>query len=162
VPDIRATNELGEVITPNLITEIVNKIEERLGLTFVNEKTPPNLPKGEEQRLCFGEVGEVKTEGLSQPGYITANPKNYLFIKEMRDSLKNKKTGYKIRRQHIIENFITDFVCLSKKVVIEIDGKIHLQQKEYDELRTARLNELEYEVIRFKMKKYLPILNWWH
>jgi very-short-patch-repair endonuclease len=63
--------------------------------------------------------------------------------------LKTKKTGYKIRRQHVIDNFVTDFVCLSKKVVIEIDGKIHLQQKEYDELRTAKLNELQYEIIRF-------------
>jgi hypothetical protein len=51
--------------------------------------------------------------------------------------------------QHIIDNFITDFVCLSKKLVIEIDGKIHLQQKEYDALRTERLNELGYQVIRF-------------
>jgi very-short-patch-repair endonuclease len=69
--------------------------------------------------------------------------------KVMWEYLRNKKTGYKIRRQHIIDDFITDFVCLSKNVVIEIDGKIHLKQKEYDELRTARLNELGYEVIRF-------------
>jgi len=46
-------------------------------------------------------------------------------------------------------SLVTDFVCLIKKVVIEIDGKIHLQQKEYDELRTAKLKELGYEVIRF-------------
>jgi len=101
----------------------------------------------------------------NKPGYITANPKNYLLIKEIRDGLKNnpteaekllwlylknKKTGYKIRRQHIIDDFIVDFVCLNKKVVIEVDGKIHLNQKEYDELRTARLNELEFKVIRFE------------
>ena len=101
----------------------------------------------------------------NKPGYITANPKNYLLIKEIRDSLKNnptqaekllwlylknKKTGYKIRRQHIIDDFIVDFVCLNKKVVIEVDGKIHLNQKEYDELRTTRLNELEFKVIRFE------------
>jgi very-short-patch-repair endonuclease len=155
---------LGEVRTPNLNAEIVKQIAEKLGLTFTNEKTPPNLPNGEEFSPSFGGVGEVKKERLSQPGYITANPKNYRLIKEMRDNLKknpteaemvmweylrNKKTGYKIRRQHIIDDFITDFVCLSKKVVIEIDGKIHLQQKEYDELRTARLEELSYEVIRF-------------
>ena len=151
--------------TPNLNAAIVKQIAEKLGLTFRNEKTPPNLPKGEEQNSPPLEgAGEVKKEGLSQPGYITANAKNYLLIKEMRDSLKdnpteaekviweylrNKKTGYKIRRQHIIEDFITDFVCLSKKVVIEIDGKVHLRQKEYDEIRTLRLHELGYEVIRF-------------
>ena len=61
----------------------------------------------------------------------------------------NKKTGFKIRRQHIIDDFITDFVCLIKKVIIEIDGGIHLQQQEHDENRTARLNDLGYDVIRF-------------
>jgi len=149
-PETNAQQSIGQTTerTPNLNSEIVKQIAENLGLTFVNEKTSPTPSK----------------EGLSQPGYITANPKNYGFIKDMRDSLKenpteaenvmweylrNKKTGYKIRRQHIIDNFITDFVCLIKKVVIEIDGKIHLQQKEYDALRTERLNELEYEVIRF-------------
>jgi ATP-dependent DNA helicase RecG len=127
-------------------------------------------------------------EGLLLPGYITANPLSYKSIREYRDELKknptvaekimwehfkNKKTGYKIRRQHIIDDFIVDFVCLSKKVVIEIDGKIHLKQKEIDEIRTLRLNELGYEVIRFtneevfsnsdlvafKTKEKLDILN---
>ncbi|MFZ2283736.1 MAG: type ISP restriction/modification enzyme, partial [Lutibacter sp.] len=140
--------EGNSVRTPNLNAEIVKQIADKLGLTFTNEKTSPTPPK----------------EGLSQPGYITANPKNYPLIKEMRDILKdeptkaekviweyfrNKKTGHKIRRQHIIDNFITDFVCLSSNVVIEIDGKIHLQQKEQDALRTEKLNNLGYEVIRF-------------
>jgi leucyl-tRNA synthetase len=69
--------------------------------------------------------------------------------KIMWEHLRDKKTGYKIRRQHIIENFVTDFVCLTKKVVIEIDGKIHLKQKEYDEYRSNRLNDLGYDTIRF-------------
>ena len=63
--------------------------------------------------------------------------------------MRNKKTGHKIRRQHVIDNFITDFVCLPKKVVIEIDGEIHIRQKEYDALRTNTLNEKGYKVIRF-------------
>lgn len=99
-----------------------------------------------------------------RPGYVTANLYNYPYIKEIRDGLKgnqtdaekiiweylrNKKTGHKIRRQHVIDNFITDFVCLPKKLVIEIDGGIHLQQKEQDELRTLTLNEKGYKVIRF-------------
>ncbi|HAS45214.1 MAG TPA: hypothetical protein DCS93_32320 [Microscillaceae bacterium] len=105
-----------------------------------------------------------------KPRYITANPKSYDFIKQMRDYLKSnptdaekvlwkylrrKQTGYRIRRQHIIDNFITDFVCLAKKLVIEVDGKIHLQQKEYDKMRTARLNELGYQVIRFTNEEVL-------
>jgi isobutyryl-CoA mutase len=38
------------------------------------------------------------------------------------DKLKNKKEGYKFRRQHIIGSFIADFVCLKKGLVIEVDG----------------------------------------
>ena len=98
------------------------------------------------------------------PEYITANLHNYKFLKEIRKGLKenptdaeklmweylrNKKTGYKIRRQHVVDNFITDFICLSEKVVIEIDGGIHLKQKELDELRTNTLNEKGYKVVRF-------------
>jgi len=66
--------------------------------------------------------------------------------------LRGKKLdGYKFRRQHIIGNFIADFVCLSKRVVIEVDGLIH-QTKENeisDEERTLVLNKLGFEVIRF-------------
>lgn len=105
-------------------------------------------------------------EGLEKqkPGYITANPLNYNIIKQIRDELKknpteaeiiiweylkNKKTDYKIRRQHIVDNFIADFICLPKKLVIEIDGKIHKFQKEYDQMRTERLTELGFQIIRF-------------
>ena len=139
--------------------------------------TPLNLPKGETSDSFTNQHLEHRPpslEGLGEvypsseipiPGYITANPYTYHIIKEIRDTLKenptkeeeilwrflkNKKTGYHIRRQHIIDNYITDFVCLRKKLVIEIDGKIHLKQKEQDELRTLKLNDLGFEVIRFK------------
>ncbi|MFI5212101.1 MAG: endonuclease domain-containing protein [Ignavibacteria bacterium] len=105
-------------------------------------------------------------EGLknTKPGYITANPLSYNLIKEIRENLKknptqaekifweylrNKKTGHKIRRQHVIDNFVADFVCLPKNIVIEIDGKIHKYQKEYDAMRTAKFEELGYSIIRY-------------
>jgi 3-oxoacid CoA-transferase subunit A len=41
-------------------------------------------------------------------------------------SLSGKKLGgYKFRRQHIIGQYITDFVCLKENLIIEIDGLIH-------------------------------------
>ncbi|MBC8385585.1 MAG: endonuclease domain-containing protein [Candidatus Cloacimonetes bacterium] len=45
--------------------------------------------------------------------------------------------------------FIADFYCHEKKLIIEIDGGIHEQQKDYDELRTVIINELGITVIRF-------------
>ncbi|QEC78137.1 endonuclease domain-containing protein [Mucilaginibacter ginsenosidivorax] len=63
--------------------------------------------------------------------------------------LRNNKKGYKIRRQHAIDGYIADFVCLGKGLVIEVDGGYLLFTKEQDDLRTAVLNELGFDVIRF-------------
>lgn len=63
--------------------------------------------------------------------------------------LRNNQTGYKIRRQHAIGDFIADFVCIKKRLVIEIDGEIHKEQKEYDEWRTEFLNQQQFKIIRF-------------
>lgn len=46
--------------------------------------------------------------------------------------------------------FIADFYCHEARLVIELDGEIHEKQKEYDESRTAILNDLGYKVLRFK------------
>jgi very-short-patch-repair endonuclease len=46
--------------------------------------------------------------------------------------------------------FIADFYCHEKKLVIELDGKIHDFQKEYDKERDSILNQLGLDVIRIK------------
>jgi len=99
-----------------------------------------------------------------KPIYITANPYTYTYLKEIRDKnkanpteaelklwklLRNKSTGHKIRRQHIIGNFIVDFVCLEKKLIIEVDGEIHQFNRLKDKNRTEELEALFYKVIRF-------------
>jgi leucyl-tRNA synthetase len=69
----------------------------------------------------------------------------------MWEALRGDQLGASFRRQHAIEDFIVDFVCLSQKLVVEIDGEIHDQpeQKEYDEARTQFLAELGYTELRF-------------
>ena len=131
--------------------------------------TSPNPSEGGEQDRELKMEKEAENE-KAIPGYVTADLLNYKYLKEIREVLRenyteaekllweylrNKKTGYRIRKQHVIYNFITDFVCLSRKVVIEIDGKIHLQQKENDDLRTNTLNEKGYKVIRFTNEEVL-------
>lgn len=79
------------------------------------------------------------------------------------DKIRNKKLGVKFRRQYpiiILKNkvrhyFIADFVNLDKKVVIELDGEIHNNQKEYDQLRTDIINLLGYAVYRFSNKEII-------
>jgi very-short-patch-repair endonuclease len=57
--------------------------------------------------------------------------------------------GFRFRRQHPIGSFIVDFCCLSPRLAIEIDGDSHAEQVEYDEARTAYLEECQFAVIRF-------------
>ena len=57
--------------------------------------------------------------------------------------------GLKFRRQQIIEGFIVDFYCHSLGLVIEVDGKIHEQQKDYDAAREKIIAAKELVVLRF-------------
>jgi len=53
------------------------------------------------------------------------------------------------RNQHAIGNYIVDFCAPRKKLIIELDGSQHLEQKEYDEERTKYLESRGYRVLRF-------------
>ena len=53
------------------------------------------------------------------------------------------------RRQHAIGNYIVDFCAPSQKLVIELDGRQHLEQEDYDKERTAFLKSKGYKVLRF-------------
>ena len=63
----------------------------------------------------------------------------------------------KFRRQHPIANYVVDFYCHAKKLVIELDGSIHdvEEVKRNDEYREANLKELGLNVIRFKNEEVL-------
>ncbi|MCB1720786.1 MAG: DUF559 domain-containing protein [Alphaproteobacteria bacterium] len=64
-------------------------------------------------------------------------------------NLNHKQLGVKFRRQHPIDNYITDFACPEKKLIIEIDGGQHSEQGQYDQTRTAYLQSKGYRVLRF-------------
>ncbi|HOB23256.1 MAG TPA: leucine--tRNA ligase [Kaistella sp.] len=104
-------------------------------------------------------------------GYLTGGNNSALLIKkaqENRDNpteaeallweqLKSKKLEHKFRRQHLINDFIVDFVCLSKKLIIEVDGGYHLAAKQQisDEERTKVLENEGFEIIRFKNQEVI-------
>jgi len=54
----------------------------------------------------------------------------------------------KFRRQHVIEGFVVDFYCHDLRLAIEIDGKVHDRQREYDELRQTLIEEKGYRFVR--------------
>ena len=65
--------------------------------------------------------------------------------------LSNKQLGVRFRRQHIIGEYIADFACLEKMLVVELDGGYHSIPEQHisDEQRTADLQEMGFSVIRF-------------
>jgi len=64
--------------------------------------------------------------------------------------LRMRQLGaYKFRRQQPIGAFIVDFVCQKAKLIIELDGGQHTGQVEYDEKRSAWLQDHGYRILRF-------------
>ena len=92
---------------------------------------------------------------------------NLIYLKELRRTLRKRQTeaeeilwneirnrkllGMKFRRQHSFSNYIFDFYCAEKQLVIEVDGSIHLlpEQKRYDKERENILRGYGYNVLRF-------------
>jgi leucyl-tRNA synthetase len=74
------------------------------------------------------------------------------------EAVRNNKLGAKFRRQHAIARFIVDFVCIEKKLVVELDGPIHEFQQREDEERTKVIEQEGFHVIRFKNEQVLNTL----
>jgi very-short-patch-repair endonuclease len=56
--------------------------------------------------------------------------------------------GFKFRRQEQIGPYIVDFVCYERRLVIELDGSQHAENRR-DERRDAWLRSRGFEVMRF-------------
>ena len=104
--------------------------------------------------------------------YKTASPDRYNILKQAAKEMRkrptqaesimwgflcNNQTGVKFRRQHIIGDYIVDFVCLRAKLVIEIDGGIHSEPNQiaHDQVRTEFLTSKGYNIMRFKNEEIL-------
>ena len=113
---------------------------------------------------------------LPQDKIFTAGKKQYakLELKERARGMRHEPTpaeaklwqllrgnllSVKFRRQHSIDRYIVDFVCLSHKLIVELDGAGHLEpdQVDYDQGRTAYLTELGYRVLRFSNEQALNL-----
>jgi very-short-patch-repair endonuclease len=100
-------------------------------------------------------------EEIEKSMYYGAKPETFESAKILRknmtshekllwEQLKLKQiNGVRFRRQHPIDFFIADFYCHEARLVVEIDGEIHDQQKEYDDGRSAEMERYLIKVIRF-------------
>lgn len=107
----------------------------------------------------FEEIGNAKTS------WQTAKKSFYDIFKKFKkesflikaenilwEHLQDKKVaGYEFKKQYIIDGFITDFICLKKQIIIEVDGEYYNKPeiKKADKVRTKMLNELGFKALRF-------------
>ena len=104
--------------------------------------------------------------------YKTASPDRYellkAFARENRrnqtvaeyflwQQIKGNRLGAKFLRQHIIYDYIADFVALDQMLIIEVDGGYHCttEQLEWDAYRTEDLVKFGFKVIRFTNEEVL-------
>jgi len=100
-------------------------------------------------------------EEIKKSMYYGAKPETFEAARILRENmtfhekllwnkLKLKQIcGVRFRRQHPIDFFIADFYCHEARLVVEIDGEIHDQQREYDEGRSGEMERYFIKVIRF-------------
>jgi very-short-patch-repair endonuclease len=63
--------------------------------------------------------------------------------------LRANRLGFKFKRQVPIGTYIADFICLEKRLIVELDGSQHLENQEYDKTRSAWFNTHGFRVVRF-------------
>jgi very-short-patch-repair endonuclease len=85
---------------------------------------------------------KMRAQKLRKNATLQENKLWYLFL---------RKHTYSFARQKTIDNYIVDFLCISKKLVIEIDGSQHYTDDglEYDRIRTDLLEGMGLHVMRF-------------
>ena len=136
-------------------------------------KAHPPAPSQKEKSFIPAPFPKEKGGPQDKYDWMTADPTVYELLKEFSNKnrlnptvaekalwelLRDRKLeAYKFRHQHIIGKYIADFVCIPKKLVIEIDGLIHQlpDNKESDEIRTNWLEEIGFKVIRFTNEQVL-------
>ena len=104
--------------------------------------------------------------------YKTASPDRYGLLKEyarenrrnatlaedvLWDYLRKGISGEKFLRQHVIGDYIVDFVSRHGGLIVEVDGGYHSEprQQENDKQREEELERMGYHVIRFSNEMIL-------
>jgi len=68
--------------------------------------------------------------------------------------------GLRFRRQHPIGSYITDFCCLRRKLVIELDGGCHDISKKADTKRDNFLKKRGFRILHFTNDHVFDRIEW--
>jgi len=160
-PGAMLERNLKQAEVPDVCTVLHNARGTAPGMwfgPFVRREASPNPSKG----------GPLDSDtSNSHYSFLTADPTTYAALKKFVAEHRGKPTeaekvlwsilkgkdlgGYKFRRQHVIRTYIADFVCISKKLIIEVDGLIHQlpENQMSDEERAVELKMSGFEIMRF-------------
>lgn len=163
--------QTSEVLEQNKVLprgEDLGRVENETSIANI---TPPQpSPKGREQNSDSNEGVDPELT----PGFYGTDKDTWFankdFTRELRknpteaeailwEAVRKNQIGYRIRRQHAIDTYIVDFVCINKKTIIEIDGEIHKFQSQADKLRTTVLKENGYTILRFNNSEVIEHLE---
>ena len=73
------------------------------------------------------------------------------------ENIRDEALGVKFLRQHIIGDYIVDFLAREEGLIIEVDGAYHAErtQQDDDRIRTDFLQKMGYKVLRFTNEQVL-------
>ena len=98
-----------------------------------------------ERNMFFGAKKDIFLKAIDLRNNMTESEKVLWNVLHDR-----KIFSMKFRRQHPIDIYIADFYCHDLNLIIELDGKIHNKQKEYDSIRDNKLSEKGLRVLRIE------------
>ena len=84
-----------------------------------------------------------------EAGFFARDLRNNMTLSEVLawKELRKRQLGVRFRRQVPIGPYIADFVCLERRLVIEIDGSVHDHVDE--SVRTAYIESQGFTILRF-------------
>ena len=91
-------------------------------------------------------------------GFALENRKNQTLAEQVLwNHIRAEQLDVKVLRQHIIGDYIVDFLIPDVSLIIEVDGPYHAKcrQMQEDEQREETLNRMGYRVIRFTNEEVL-------
>ena len=143
------------------MTDKIADICKRHGLKLVEDNAQahgcmwlaPHSPKGEDATYTKAGIDMADLayyhDLKKRAAHMRANPTEAEEL--LWNALCEQQIGYKIRRQHIVSQYILDFAYLDNRLAIELDGGYHNEkdQQHDDAVRTKNLEQLGWRVLRF-------------
>jgi very-short-patch-repair endonuclease len=147
---------------------IDNKIPLHIGRepalrTAYNECNRSGKGRGQKAQHPKGNSGLIRTQNIKNDKLLLAKYfRQHMTYGERcfwNAFRKNQLKGFRFRRQQVIHGFIADFYCNQLNLVVEIDGGIHEEQKDYDKLRDMIISQYGIKVLRFTNEQVIDHMD---